>query len=63
MDFDGSDDKSTSTNIELTSSQTELLALLEKLVSLATSDAMINIQALPQVSRRLSIEICDRILP
>ncbi len=63
MGFDGSGDKGTSASVALTSPQAELLRLLDKLVSLAASDAMTNIQALPEVCIRPSIEVCVGILP
>jgi hypothetical protein len=48
MDSDNTGDICTAASIELTSPQAELLTLLEKLVCLATSDAMSNMQALPE---------------
>jgi len=63
MDFDDSASRGASASIELTSTQAELLTLLEKLVCLVTSDAMINMQALPEVCRRPFIGGCGGILP
>jgi hypothetical protein len=41
------------TFVERTSIQSELLALLDKFFNLMTSDAMIDLQNLPEVSERM----------
>jgi hypothetical protein len=63
MDFDSSGCRSTPASIELTSTQVELLALFDKFVSLVTSDAMVNIQVLPEVCKMLFIGVCGGTLP
>jgi hypothetical protein len=51
MNFNRSSDKDISVSVKLTNSQAELLMLVEKLVCLAISDAIINMQAMPEVCR------------
>jgi len=62
MNFDDSDDKDISASIALTSSQAELLRLLDKLVSLTALNEMINIQTLLKICIKLFIKVYVRIL-
>jgi hypothetical protein len=53
MEASDSSSRSASADGQLTSAQAELLVLLQKLVHLIASDAMTNMQGLPEVCRRL----------
>ncbi len=56
MESSDSSSRSASTGGHLINVQAELLVLLQKLVRLIASDAMTNIQDLPEVCRRLQSE-------
>ena len=53
MESSDSSSRSASTDGHLINVQAELLVLLQKLVHLIASDAMTNMQDLPEVCRRL----------
>jgi hypothetical protein len=55
MEFDNSVSTGAPISVELTNAQAELLMLLMKLVSLLASDAVTDIQALPEVCRRMPV--------
>lgn len=56
MESSDSSSRNASADGQVTSAQAELLVLLQKLVYLIASDAMTNMQDLPEVCRRLQSE-------